>query len=83
MSLKPSTVSVVLVICGFVSSNTLHGNQRQNEIRRIDSGIDNSKLWPNEKDWWETASFYQIYPRSYKDSNGDGIGDLQGKLCKM
>lgn len=29
-------------------------------------------------DWWEHGHFYQIYPRSYKDSNGDGVGDLQG-----
>lgn len=29
-------------------------------------------------DWWESANFYQIYPRSFADSNGDGIGDLNG-----
>ena len=30
------------------------------------------------KDWWRGAVIYQIYPRSYQDSNGDGIGDLKG-----
>ena len=29
-------------------------------------------------DWWRRAVFYQIYPRSFADSNGDGIGDLRG-----
>ena len=36
-----------------------------------------------EKAWWKEAVVYQIYPRSFKDSNGDGIGDLQGVISKL
>lgn len=35
------------------------------------------------KDWWRGAVIYQIYPRSYQDSNGDGIGDLAGIVQRI
>ena len=36
-----------------------------------------------DKDWWRGAVIYQIYPRSYQDSNGDGIGDLLGIVQRL
>ena len=41
------------------------------------------KSSPLSENWWESAVFYQIYPRSFKDSNNDGIGDLAGVIEKL
>lgn len=37
---------------------------------------------PGAADWWRQAVVYQIYPRSFADQNGDGIGDLRGIIAK-
>ncbi|MBB2957157.1 glycoside hydrolase family 13 protein [Pseudoclavibacter helvolus] len=38
---------------------------------------------PHDADWWRQAAVYQIYPRSFADANGDGLGDLPGITAKV
>ena len=37
----------------------------------------------SKKGWWESAVFYQIYPKSFQDTDGDGIGDLRGVISRL
>ena len=49
----------------------------------IEEDVPGDGSGPVAEKWWKEAVFYQIYPRSFKDTNGDGIGDLRGIIEKL
>ncbi|MGR0319538.1 glycoside hydrolase family 13 protein [Agromyces sp. ZXT2-3] len=45
--------------------------------------LDADRVLAPDRDWWRQAAVYQIYPRSFADANGDGIGDLTGITSRI
>ena len=48
----------------------------------IITDVDESTVVP-DPDWWRGAVIYQVYPRSFQDTNGDGVGDLLGIVQRL
>ncbi len=66
---------IAIIIIAFAFSSCQSTNQDKT-IKADSSENSRSK-------WWKEAIVYQIYPRSFKDANGDGIGDLKGIISKL
>jgi len=51
--------------------------------RTAQTDPDKRVMQKSAADWWKRAVYYEIYPRSFYDTNGDGIGDLNGITAKL
>src|ERR1017187_2869927 len=68
-------LAFLLIVFAF-SLSSCHSSNQNNNYKNDSTDI------PGRK-WWKEAVVYQIYPRSFKDDNGDGIGDLKGIISKL
>ena len=66
------TVVLLAIIAGFFSCKS--PAKKKDQSQAADT---------TEKKWWKEAVVYQLYPRSFKDSDGDGVGDLKGIISKL
>lgn len=91
MALKLKDALVTNPIVGNMKLETLSGLIKKNmgdygsllTLLNTEQDVPSSGNGPVKEAWWKEAVFYQIYPRSFMDSDGDGIGDLQGIISRL
>ena len=73
----------LLLVLIFIVLATVQINAQTKEVAPLSKQVTGKYIIPDCPEWVNNAVFYQIYPQTYYDSNGDGIGDLQGIIQKL